>query len=165
MAQWLEDIELGNRIDLGPWVMDEAEMIAFARKYDPQPIHIDPAAAALSPHGGIIASGWFLVACWMRAMIRQRMEQTAKYEKPEDDSGGNGPKAQNGPSPGFLDMQWPTPVRPGDSITFTATTAEKILMKSRPQWGIIRSTNEGFNQKGELVLRFTGQGMVMRKPE
>ncbi len=163
MAQWLEDIELGNRIELGAWAMDEAEMIAFARKYDPQPFHIDPVAAAGSHFGGIIASGWFTVACWMRAMMKQRNEQVGKYEKP--DVVTPGPKPQNGPSPGFINMRWPTPVRPGDVLTFSATTAEKILMKTRPQWGIIRSTNEGVNQKGELVLRFTGQGMVMRKPQ
>ena len=159
MAQWLEDIELGNRIELGQWVMEEAEMIAFARKYDPQPFHVDPAAAAQSHFGGIIASGWFTVACWMRAMIRQRNEQLLKYQKPENDSPG--PKPQNGPSPGFIDLIWPTPVRPGNVITFSATTSEKLVMKSRPGWGIIRSTNEGVNQDGELVLRFTGQGMVM----
>ncbi len=161
MAQWLEDIELGNRIDLGAWKMDEAEMIAFAHKYDPQVFHIDPVAAGASHFGGIIASGWFTIACWMRAMIQHRNEQMAKYEKPETDA--SGPKAQNGPSPGFLNLLWPNPVRPGDVITFSATTAEKLVMKSRPGWGIIRSTNEGFNQKGELVLRFTGQGMVSRK--
>lgn len=163
MAQWLEDIELGNRIGLGAWTMREAEMIAFARKYDPQVFHIDPVAAAKSHFGGIIASGWFTVACWMRAMMKQRNEQTAKHEKPE--IAAPGPKPQNGPSPGFINMLWPNPVRPGDVLTFSATTAEKIQMKTRPQWGIIRSTNEGFNQKGELVLRFTGQGMVMRKPQ
>ena len=163
MAQWLEDIELGNRIDLGAWVMHEAEMIAFARNYDPQPFHIDPGAAAKSHFGGIVASGWFTIACWMRAMITQRNAQAAKYEKPEPDAPG--PKPQNGPSPGFINLAWPNPVRPGDVITFSATTAEKLLMKSRPGWGIIRSTNEGFNQKGELVLRFTGQGMTATRPK
>ncbi len=163
MANWLEDIELGNRIELGGWVMDEAEMIAFARKYDPQPFHIDPVAAGASHFGGIIASGWFTVACWMRAMIRQRNEQMLKYQPVRDE--GPGPKPQNGPSPGFINMQWPTPVRPGDVLTFSATTAEKLLMKSRPGWGIIRSTNQGVNQRGELVLSFTGQGMVTSKPQ
>ncbi len=163
MAQWLEDIELGNRIDLGAWVMDEAEMLAFARKYDPQPFHIDPVAAAQSPFGGIIASGWFTVACWMRAMIKHRNEQAVKYAVPEQDAPG--PKPQNGPSPGFINMTLPNPVRPGDVISFSATTAEKLLMKSRPGWGIIRSTNEGFNQRGEPVLRFTGQGMTATRPK
>jgi acyl dehydratase len=161
MAQWLEDIELGNRIELGPWVMDAEEMIAFARKYDPQPFHIDPVAAAQSHFGGIIASGWFTIACWMRAMMKHRNEQNLKYAPPETETPG--PKPQNGPSPGFINLSWPNPVRPGDVISFSATTAEKLVMKSRPGWGIIRSTNEGFNQNGELVLRFTGQGMVSRK--
>lgn len=160
MAQWLEDIELGNRIDLGPWRMDEAEMIAFARKYDPQSFHVDPVAAAQSPFGGIIASGWFTVACWMRAMMTHRNQQDAKYEQPAP---ATGPKPQNGPSPGFINLKWPNPVRPGDIITYSATTSEKLLMKSRPGWGIIRSLNEGFNQRGEPVLQFTGQGMVSCK--
>lgn len=163
MAQWLEDMELGNRIELGDWLMDEAEMMAFARKYDPQLFHTDHAAAAKSFFGGITASGWFTVACWMRAMIRHRNAQAEKHQKPADETPG--PKPLAGPSPGFINLTWPTPVRPGDVISFSATPAEKVLMKSRPQWGIIRSTNEGINQRGELVLRFTGQGMIMRKPQ
>lgn len=160
MAQWLEDIELGNRIELGGWRMDEAEMIAFARKYDPQSFHIDPVAAAQSHFGGIVASGWFTVACWMRAMMKHRNEQDVKYEKPSEASG---PRPQNGPSPGFINLKWPNPVRPGDIITYSATTSEKLLMKSRPGWGIIRSLNEGYNQNGEPVLQFTGQSMVTCK--
>lgn len=163
MVQWLEDMELGHRIELGDWRMDEAEMIAFARKFDPQPFHIDPKAAAASHFGGIIASGWFTVACWMRAMMKQRMDQAGKHEPAADDT-GSGPKPQGGPSPGFLDMRWPTPVRPGDIITFSATSAEKVMMKSRPDWGIIRSRNEGVNQNGDPVLQFIGQGMVKRRP-
>lgn len=163
MAQWLEDMELGNRIELGPWTMDKAEMVAFAQKFDPQPFHIDDAAAARSHFGGITASGWFTVACWMRAMMSHRQQQVEKYNvlKPE---GGPGPKPMAGPSPGFLDMRWPTPVRPGDVIRFSATASEKVVMKSRPEWGIIRSVNEGINQNGETVLNFIGQGMIMRKP-
>lgn len=162
MAQWLEDMELGHRIELGDWRMDEAEMIAFAHKFDPQPFHIDPEAAAASHFGGIVASGWFTVACWMRAMMTQRKEQIEKHQPVADDTPG--PKPAVGPSPGFLDMRWTTPVRPGDVITFSTTSAEKVMMKSRPEWGIIRSRNEGVNQNGEQVLHFIGQGMVMRKP-
>jgi len=163
MAQWLEDIELGNRIDLGAWLMDGEEMMAFARKYDPQSFHVDPEAAAKSHFGGIIASGWYTVACWMRAMMKHRDAQAEKYHYAADKSPGQRP--QIGPSPGFLNLSWPNPVRPGDVITFTATASEKLLMKSRPGWGIIRSLNEAYNQKGELVLRHTGQGMVSTRPK
>lgn len=163
MAQWLEDIELGNRIELGDWLMDQDEMMAFARKYDPQTFHIDPEAAAKSYFGGIIASGWFTLACWMRAMVRHRDQQGMKYIGEAEP--GPGPKPLIGPSPGFLNLSWPTPVRPGDVISFSATACEKLVMKSRPEWGIIRSLNEGHNQKGELVMRHTGQGMVSTKPK
>jgi len=163
MAQWLEDIELGSRNNLGDWLMDAEEMMAFAHKFDPQPFHIDPEAAAKSHFGGIIASGWFTLACWMRAMIKHRNQQAEKYAFAGDKT--TGPKPLIGPSPGFLNLTWPTPVRPGDVITFSATTAEKLVMKSRPGWGIIRSLNEGVNQNGELVLRYTGQGMVSTRPK
>ena len=163
MAQWLEDIELGSRNNLGGWPMDRDEMMAFARKFDPQPFHIDPEAAARSHFGGIIASGWFTLACWMRAMMQHRDQQAEKYQFAGDKAAG--PKPLIGPSPGFLNLTWPNPVRPGDVITFSATTAEKLVMKSRPGWGIIRSINEGINQNGELVLRYTGQGMVSTRPK
>jgi acyl dehydratase len=60
-------------------------------------------------------------------------------------------------------MKWPAPVRAGDTITYSSTVIEKIEMKSRPQWGIIRSRNNGVNQNGETVLSFIGQGLIQRR--
>jgi acyl dehydratase len=154
---WLEDIPLGMRTELGTHTFTEEEIIAFARKFDPQPFHIDPEAARTGPFGGLVASGWHTTAIWMKLMVRSRLNS----DGPADPDGTKPPAG--GPSPGFLELKWPVPVRPGDTISFSTTTREKIDMKSRPNMGIIRSLNEGVNQKGETVLSFLGQGLIMRR--
>lgn len=154
---WFEDIEIGTRMELGTYTFTEEEIVAFARKYDPQIFHTDPEAAKAGPFGGLVASGWHTTATWMKMMIRAR----AGHEEPADADGRKPPAG--GPSPGFLDLKWPTPVRPGDAITYSSTVSEKLDMRSRPDWGIVRSHNVGVNQNGETVLTFTGQGLVQRR--
>lgn len=154
---WFEDIAIGTRMDLGEYVFTEEEIIRFAGKYDPQPFHVDPQAAKTGPFGGLIASGWHTAATWMKMMMRSRH---LRDEEPTDESGR---KPMMGPSPGFLDMKWPVPVRPGDRVSFSSTVIEKVELRSRPNLGIIRSRNEGVNQNGEVVLSFTGQGLIERK--
>ncbi|HMM14561.1 MAG TPA: MaoC family dehydratase [Parvibaculum sp.] len=154
---WFEDVEIGTRTELGSYTFSEEEIVRFATKYDPQPFHIDPETAKAGPFGGLVASGWHTAATWMKLMVRTRMgERAAAREEASSE-----PAA--GPSPGFLDLKWPTPVRPGDTISYSTTVIEKIELRSRPNWGIIRSRNEGVNQNGELVLSFTGQGLVQRR--
>jgi acyl dehydratase len=154
---WFEDVEIGTRTELGSYTFTAEEIIRFAQKFDPQPFHIDLEAAKSGPFGGLIASGWHTSATWMKLMIRSRR---TRGEEPADETGR---KPQGGPSPGFLDMRWPAPVRAGDTITYSSTVIEKIELRSRPNWGIIRSRNEGVNQKGELVMSFIGQGLTERK--
>ena len=151
---WFEDIQIGSRLDLGSYRFTEEEIISFATKYDPQSFHIDPVAARESHFGGLIASGWHTAAVWMKLMIASRVSQKKA-------TGDDGPPA--GPSPGFLELKWPNPVRPGDTIRYSSTVVEKIELKSRPDWGIVRSRNEGYNQHGEPVLSFLGQGLIQRK--
>jgi acyl dehydratase len=153
---WFEDIAIGARMELGPYTFTEAEIIRFAAKYDPQYFHIDAEAAKAGPFGGLTASGWHTSATWMKMMIRSR---TGREAQPDE----TGRKPAGGPSPGFLEMKWPNPVRPGDTITYSSTVVEKIEMKSRPGWGIIRSRNVGINQNGQTVLDFIGQGMIERR--
>ncbi len=151
---WFEDFRIGARMDLGSYTFTEEEIIRFAKKYDPQPFHIDPEAAKAGPFGGLVASGWHTGATWMKLMIRLR--QTTPRPKGDD-------SPQGGPSPGFFDMRWPNPVRPGDTVTYSAECVERVTLKSRPGWGIVRHRNEGFNQKGEMVFHFIGQGLMPRR--
>jgi acyl dehydratase len=154
--RWFEDLEIGRRRDLGSHCFTEAEIIAFARQYDPQFIHVDAEAAAAGPYGGLIASGWHTAAVWMKLMVT-----SLRAEAEADTTQGRRPAP--GPSPGFLDLTWPNPVRPGDTIRYSATLIEKVDLKSKPNWGLVRSRCEGTNQRGETVLSFTGQALVERR--
>ena len=156
---WLEDIPLGHTQDLGVHTFTEPGMLAFARKYDPMPFLTDLGAAKDGPHGGLVASGWYICAIWMKLMIASRANAPKEISKPAPD--GRMPP-QGGPSPGFLDLKWRHPVRPGDTLAYKTTTIEKIDMKSRPTHGIVRVRNEAVNQNGEIVMSFTGQGMIER---
>ena len=154
---WFEDIKIGSRLELGSHSFTAEEIIAFARKYDPQYFHVDEEAAKAGPFGGLTASGWHTSATWMKLMVRTRL---GTQEEP--DAEGRQPPA-GGPSPGFLQMKWPNPVRPGDTITYASEVVAKIDMKTRPEWGIVRSLNTGVNQRGEPVLSFIGQGLIQRR--
>ncbi len=146
---WFEDMPLHGVRDLGQHLFTEEEIIAFAKAYDPAPLHTDPVAAAAGPYGGLTASPNHLAAIWMQLMLT--------YRNPGENKAG-------GPSPGFIHLKTPIPVRPGDTITFRNTLVEKIDLNSRPEWGLARNLNEGFNQAGELVFDFLGQAFMRRRP-
>ena len=151
---WFEDIEIGGKRVLGTHTFTEEEIIAFAKRYDPQVFHIDPEAAKASMFGGLIASGWHTMALWMRHAILSRQREAEE----------RGVKAPGGVSPGFEDLRWLKPVRPGDTLTFTAETTGKVDLKSRPQLGLVLSRNEAVGADGTVYMRFTGKGLVPRRP-
>jgi acyl dehydratase len=151
MSGYWEDVELGGKREIGRYTFTEDEIIAFAKKYDPQPFHIDKEAAKHSMFGGLIASGWHTAAVWMKLMIASRSERPQTFRA--------------GVSPGFEDMQWLKPVRPGMTLTYSTETTEKVELRSRPEFGIVKSRNEARDENGELVFRFTGKGFVQRRPK
>ena len=154
---WYEDIEIGTRTELGSHTFTADEIVAFATKYDPQYFHIDPEAAKEGPFGTLTASGWHTSATWMKLMIAKRKATP----EPVDENGRKPPAG--GPSPGFLEMKWPNPVRAGDTISYSSEVIEKLDMRTRPGWGIVRSLNIGVNQHGETVMSFIGQGLIERR--
>src|SRR5579863_1567116 len=133
---WFEDIVIGTKRDLGTYTFTEDEIIAFAKKYDPQPFHIDPEAAKHSMFGGLIASGWHTAAIWMKLAIADRVRAQ---------QAGDG-IARSGVSPGFEDMRWLKPVRPGMMLRYSAETIEKIDLRSRPEFGLVKSRNEAHDE-------------------
>jgi acyl dehydratase len=150
--QYWEDVEIGARRELGSYTFTEGEIVHFGKKYDPQPFHIDPEAAKHSIFGGIIASGWHTAAIWMKLAIAER-----------EKSAGKSPLLRAGVSPGYEDMRWLKPVRPGMTLKFSSEVCGKVELKSRPQMGIILTRNEGRDESGALVFRFTGKGFVQRR--
>lgn len=153
-----EELEVGDRIDLGTLHFTEADIIRFARSFDPQFFHVDPEAAKASIFGGLIASGWHTGAGWMGQMVRSRTAAaSAALER------GVRP-ARLGPSPGFRHLRWIKPVAAGDTIRYTSAIHEKRLSASRPEWGIVHHYNTGVNQRGETVFSFIGSVFWERRP-
>jgi acyl dehydratase len=153
--QYWEDIEIGARRELGRYTFTADEIIAFAKKYDPQIFHLDPQAAKHTVFGGLIASGWHTVAVWMKLAIAGRAQ-----EKQEDRG-----VLRAGVSPGFQDLRWLKPVRPGMTLTYSSEISGRIESRSRPEWGLVFSRNEARDESGALVMSFTGKGFVQRRPK
>ncbi len=157
MTRFYEDIELHRRIELGSHRFTKPEIIAFAERFDRQPFHLDEEAAKSSLFGALCASGWHTACVWMRlmAVYEQRLR--------EDLVTAGLPAFGFGVSPGIRDLTWPRPVFVDDVVTYTTQPQEKRPLRSRPQWGLLVNLNEGFNQRGEPVLRFIGNLFVERR--
>ena len=155
--KYFEDIAVGERASFGSHTFTATEIKSFAARFDPQLFHLDEAAAAQSPYGALIASGWHTVAVWVRlAMLYRRAADEARRVRGE-------PTAELGPSPGFRDLQWLKPVYVGDTIAFATEVVETRPSKSRPKWGLVFSRNTGTNQRGDLVISFIGSALVERR--
>ena len=146
ITRYWEDFKVGEVEQIGAKRVDKDEIIAFARQFDPQPFHVDEAAAKQSMYGGLIASGWHTGAMVMRMMCDAYLLQSA--------SAG---------SPGLDNLKWLKPVRPGDTIRAQRTTLETRESKSKPDIGIVSNLWEVFNQDGELVMSIQGYGMFRRR--
>jgi acyl dehydratase len=146
-VRYFEDFTEGETVDLGTFSLTEDEILEFARKYDPQPMHTDPAAAKASIYGGLIASGWHTAVCYMRLVVDSVLLGT--------DSIG---------SPGLENLRWLKPVRPGDTLRGRFHILETRLSNSRPDWGIVRSRGEVVNQDGEVVMTAEAVNFFGRRP-
>ena len=143
---YFEDFPEGEVKMIGTKVVDADEVIAFAREFDPQPMHTDPEAAKQSYFGGLIASGWHSCAMLMRIMCDGFLL----------DSSSMG-------SPGVDSVDWLHPVRPGDTLTVTRTTLSARASASRPEMGIVKTAYDIANQDGVRVMRMVGNGMFRRR--
>lgn len=154
-AQFFDDLVVGESHELGSLVFTPGEIVAFARSFDPQPFHMDEAAARNSSFGSLCASGWHTAAGWMAAMVVHRRRQEAAF--------GPGAAPRLGPSPGFRNLRWLKPVYAGDRITYHSTVADKRASASRPGWGLFFHHNTGVDQHGETVFSFDGCVFVERR--
>ncbi len=128
------DFHDGQVIDAGSERIDEADILAFATRYDPQPFHVDPAAAAASRWGGLIASGWQTCGIAMSMAARKTLAGSESFG-----------------SPGLEELRWEAPVRPGDELRLTITVLSTRVSSSGTT-GILRWRWELHNQHGTRVL-------------
>jgi acyl dehydratase len=158
-VKYFEDIRVGDADEIGQHTFTAEEIKSFAQRFDPQPFHVDEAAAARSHFGALCASGWHTAAVWMRLMVdhRRRMleEQQARGE----------PVAALGPALGFRDLKWLKPVYVGDSIAYRSEVVETRLSNSRPGTGLLSIRSTGTNQNGDLVISFVSTTLIERRPE
>jgi acyl dehydratase len=158
LSAWFEDLKAGTKTKLGQETFTRESIIDFARKYDPQPFHLDDEAASRSLFGALAASGWHTASTWMKRFVDTR----AKFERERGQ--GSEPTPRPGPSPGFTKLRWHRPVYVQDTITFASELRDKRVT-SRPGWGLIFSHNTGINQDGVLVYEFTGSAFWPLRPE
>ena len=145
--RYFEDYALGTTYDCGSVSIDQAGIIAFAKEFDPQPFHVDLAAAAAGPFGGLIASGWHTAVLVMRLLVEQYLSEEASLG-----------------SAGLDELRWPHPVRPGDTLRARATVIVSRRSLSKPDRGIIKTLVEAVNQDGRTVMRATAINFMLVRP-
>ena len=142
---YFEDYAVGQRSRSGPYVVEEAEILEFGRRFDPQPFHCDPVAARDSVFGGLVASGCHLF-CIRSSLVNQQRDVPALVA-----------------GLGLEKMELPNPVRPGDALSLTVECIECRESQSRPAAGILRLRNRIENQDGLLVMEMVAVLMVERQ--
>jgi len=155
--KFFEDIHVGESSEIGRHTFTAEDIKSFAARYDPQPFHLDEAAAEQSHFGGLCASGWHTACAWMRLLIDLRRRE-------DDERRARGePVATLGPSPGFRELKWLKPVYVGDTITYRSEVMATQPVKSRPDWGLVTSRHTGNNQRGEPVISFVSSALIQRR--
>lgn len=137
-----EDMEVGTSVEIGTHTFTREEIVEFAQKFDPQPFHLDEGAAAKSPFGGLVASGWHTCSVMMGMLARKVLDGSTSMG-----------------SPGVDEIRWLKPVRVGDTLTMMNVVVDKRVSQSKPDRGIVSTRWEGFNQHGELVITVSSKAM------
>jgi len=146
-VHYLEDFAVGQVFESGRLRVDKDQIFAFARQFDPQPFHLDEAAARQSPFRGLAASGWHTAGLTMRLLVDGEF-------KPAGGVLGLG----------FDELNWPRAVRPGDELHVKSEVLDVRPSQSRPDRGTIKVRSTTYNQNGEAVQVMTGNLLVPRRP-
>jgi acyl dehydratase len=146
--RYFEDYQVGEVIEFGDRLVTREEIVEFAQRYDPQPFHVDEAAAAKSHFGGLIASGWLTASIMMRMLVDHFVSRVASMG-----------------SPGIDELRWLRPVRPGDRLRVRVTVLEVRRSQTKPDRGAILSLDEVLNQNEEVVMSLKGWGMYRTRSQ
>src|ERR1700730_2765141 len=133
--RYFEDYVSGSTFEYGQISLSADEIIEFAKRFDPQPIHTDPEVAERGPFKGLIASGWHTAGVMRRLLADHFISHVASMA-----------------SPGVDEIRWMIPVRPGDTLSIRVTVLETKRSRSKPDRGTVRSLVEVMNQNGEVVM-------------
>lgn len=143
---YLDDLHVGQRFTSGTHALDEAQIIAFAKQFDPQPFHTDPEAAKATMFKGLAASGWHTAGITMRLLAESV------------------PLADGLIGAQVTSLEWPAPTRPTDVLTVTAEVLEIKPSRSRPERGMVTVRIEARNQHDEVRERQVCVLVVTRRP-
>ena len=143
--RYLDDFEVGERFRGVGITVSEAQILDFALAYDPQPFHINKEAAAESPYGGLIASGFQTLAIGFRSFYQAGVINHCSLG-----------------SPGLDELRWLKPVRPGDTLHAETVVRSTRASRSKPDRGIVHMDWAVKNQAGEVVMTFTGIHLLRR---
>jgi acyl dehydratase len=141
-----EDFVPDVRELMGEVTVDLEEVVAFAKRYDPQPFHVDVQEAEKSSYGGIIASGWHTCSMVMRLMCDSYLVNSSSLG-----------------SPGIEEVKWLSPVYPGNVLSAFRTVVETRASASKPDRGIVKTFWEVENEKGQLVMSMIGINFFLRR--
>ena len=145
--RYFEDYVEGDVHRFGTIAVEADEMIAFAKRFDPQAMHTDPEAAKHTPFGGLIASGWHTASLVMRLYVEHYLTHVASLA-----------------SPGLDELRWLKPVRPGDMLSVRVTVLKTVPSKSKPDRGAVTSFVEVINQTGEVVMTYKVVNIIAKRP-
>jgi acyl dehydratase len=145
--RYLEDYVEGDAHEFGSIAVDADELIAFAKRFDPQAMHTNPDAAKSGPFGGLIASGWHTAGLMMRLYVEHYLTHVASLA-----------------SPGLDELRWLKPVRPGDTLSVRVTVLKTVPSKSKPDRGAVTSFIEVINQAGEIVMTLKTVNIIGKRP-
>ncbi len=144
MPRYYEDVEVGETQSFGSRTVTEDDIVTFAEEFDPQPMHVDPAAAEETMYGGLIASGWHTASVTMRMVVDDYLDDVATV-------GGRG----------VDDLRWVRPVRPGDTLSVEAEIVDKET--DTPERGTLHSETVTHNADGDPVMSMVALVMVKRR--
>lgn len=147
IQRYYEDYTVGEVVRGLGYTLTEAAIVTWALEYDPQPFHLDREAAAQSPYGGLIASGWQVGSISFRLLVQAGLLGEASLG-----------------SPGIDELRWRLPVRPGDTIRPEAEVLEMRVSSSKPDRGLVTIGTRVRNQKDEVVLTMRAVQLVKRRP-
>jgi|SRR5947209_7349277 len=145
--RYFEDLKAGDRFKSGTYKVTEEQIVSFAREFDPQPFHLDPAVARQPMFKGLIASGWHTAAITMRLFVR-----TLNF-------------AEGAIGLGVDELRWPNAVRPGDVLQVETEIVDLRESRSKPSRGIVRIRNVTTNQRGEVVQTMFASALVLRRSD